>query len=898
MAGKERLFELVKALAQAQGEFAQLDILARYIRDLPPQEAAELLNQLCEDPAASPSHAKAFLSVLDILRLESTAVKSSLIGVVEAARKMPEFDRMLAKLRTFKNLDKRSRTILKAKVALVLQVLFSMGERMEEDGKPKPTLKGSDILELITAAAASDPMLLRIPREKFPPIAQPYLTEDLQESDFREVSQGLYEFRLSEAAIKRYAEGSALVSLTADRDSKAAELMIARMGEHLIRRLVLLIRGMHMYSPDHPAVQPIINSLRDSVMRFLEHKDKVTITRMGTEFLVDDIKIKKKARYITDLSSIFEEYNISSITFFKGLKDQDLKQLGEIFTLSTAQLKRRGGVKGELEHRKVRYVAVDQFKYGLVSDEGQPVVSDADRALEGLILTEVITRMKEGKDISGLSPEEFSAAFRDILEGKFEASDELRKNLAQMLLGADPELADMLMITDPALREKISWSAAQSILGQLLQDLKSKGKDVVSRAAQSLKQILKMAISREKETSIRDIVEGTSKALWANRSNPDAELYILDLIAYEIQELIASDRVDVAHIAIEQLNQFVAFADEIARSISQPNIRRMSEAAKRAFESIITERTINTLIGQLTSEDSIVSERAAKILKSFKKTETAEALFKLFLQPDRAIRRLALEIMIALGEPAKAAALRRIDSINNTDMFPRNDDGRLEDDAWFELRNAMEIVAQLGNQKERERMLKLMSDPDPRVRREVLTIGMRINPEASKLLALKHISDEVEVAKTAIGILGALKNEDDLDLLFYHFQKRPDLREAIIQAVGSIGGEKAESFLLSALRSSPYKSVERIFYDSPNLVICAIKALKQAGREASIQALEAFVERYKNPIKRALLMPVRKALKSDELITVAQDTLNSLKLRCGRRTSEQTDGQTGGSDRA
>ena len=77
-----------------------------------------------------------------------------------------------------------------------------------------------------------------------------------------------------------------------------------------------------------------------------------------------------------------------------------------------------------------------------------------------------------------------------------------------------------------------------------------------------------------------------------------------------------------------------------------------------------------------------------------------------------------------------------------------------------------------------------------------------------------------------------------------------------------------------------------------------IKALKQAGREASIQALEAFVEKYKNPIKRALLMPVRKALKSDELITVAQDTLNSLKLRCGRRTSEQTDGQTGGSDRA
>jgi len=890
----ERGLELVKALAQAHGDIAQLDILARFIRDVPAQEAAEVLNQLTRDPVISPNHAKAFMSLLDILRLETTPARPNLNNLKEAARKTPDLSNMLTKLQRLKTLDRRNQAILKAKVALILQVLFITSERMEEDGKPKPTFKGTDILDLAMAAPSSEPMLLRLTLNAFPPLAQPYIAEDLQESDFREVSTNLYEFTLSEAMVKRYADGSALVSLTAEKDAKAAELMIARMGEHIIRRLALLIKEAHMYPIDHPSVQPVIQALHDSIMRFLEHKEKITITRMGSEFLVDDTKIKKKARYITELSSIFEEYNTSSITFFKGLKDEDLKKLAEAFTQPIAHLKRRGGIKGELEYKKIRHIAVDQFRYGLVSDDGEPVASDSDKALEGLILTEVITRMKEGKDLSGLSPEEFSASFKEILEGKFEASDELRKNLAQMLLGTDPELADTLMTKDAALRDKISWSAAQAILGQMLNDLKSNKRKEVSRAAQSLGQILGMAINRGKETSIRDIVEGTAKALWVNRSNPEVEKYILDLMAYTIQELIASDRIDIADTAIEQLTQFMAFAEEISRSLSQPNIKRMAEAAKRAFESIITERTIEILINQLTSTDSVVSERAAKILGSFKRVETAEAMFKLFLQPDRTTRRLVLRVMISLGEPAKVAALKRIDNINNKDMFPRRSDGLIEDDKWFELRNAMEIVAQLGTSKERERILKLASDPDPRVRRETLTIGMRINPEASKLIALKHISDETDVAKTAIGILGALKNEEDLDLLFYHFQKRADLRETIIQTIGAIGGAKAESFLLAALKFSPYKSVERIFYDSPKLIVFAIKALKQAGSETAIKVLETFLSKYKNPIKRALLMPVKSAIKSDELIIIAQETLNSLKARYGSKSSEQPKEQVGG----
>ena len=45
-------------------------------------------------------------------------------------------------------------------------------ERMEEDGKPKPTFKGSDILDLAMAAPSSEPMLLRLTLNAFHPLTQ------------------------------------------------------------------------------------------------------------------------------------------------------------------------------------------------------------------------------------------------------------------------------------------------------------------------------------------------------------------------------------------------------------------------------------------------------------------------------------------------------------------------------------------------------------------------------------------------------------------------------------------------------------------------------------------------------------------------------------------------------
>lgn len=876
--------DLVKELSQAKGATTQQEMLVRFITEKGMKEAADALDRLTKEALKSPQHAKAFLSLLSLSGIEKSISRPKFSELIQISREMTALSKLIEQLQSLKDLDSYKTTILRAKVALTMQILFILGERMEDDGKPKPSVDGLLALKLALAVPEIKNMLVQLKTDDFPLLARSYLASILKESDFREITEGkLYEFSMNEAMVRRYSDGSALTSLVAEDASKVTELMIARMGLLIITRLNLVLRTMKMYDVDHPAAQPVINALYEAIMHFLEQKDTVTMSRLGSDFLIEEVKIRKRTRHTDDLAALLEERNVLSFTFFKGLEINELKMFLEIFNLPLATFLKKGGFRGAIEEKRIHHIAIDQFRYGIISGDKDTTPVSVDKSLESMILSQVMTRLKEGKDISGLSPEEFTTAVKEILGSKPEEAKELRKNLAGMLLNMNPELANAMLLGDPAMRDKVAWNTVQNLLDQMMGDLNSGNVEQVNSAAKNLKQILQMAINRQKETSIKDIVDGVIKVLWENRSKPQLEIHILELLSFMIQELIVSERIDMAQAAFEHLNQFLVFAEEASRSIAQPQIKRMAEYARKVREAILNERVIDTCIDRFCESDEMGSERASKILSEFKRIETAEALFKVFFRPNRVVRKKALEILISLGEPAKQASLKRIDNVGDVNMFPRNEDKTLPEDKWYELRNAMEVITQIGNQKEQEAILKLGSDSDPRVRKEALTLSIRINPESARQLAVQHLSDVTDVAQTAIGILGALRDQDSLDQIFQQFQRRPELREQIIKAIGMMGGAKAESFLLAALKFSPYKSIERIFYDSPPLIISAIKALKFAGGESAAKFLEVFIKKYKNPIRRALFLPMKSALSSDELIHAAQDTLNSLKARVAAR---------------
>jgi len=880
--------DLVKELSQVKGAVAQQEVLSRFIADRSGKDAASALDQLTREAIKSPQHAKAFLSMLGILGIEKSIGRPKFSELAQAAREPQFLSKLFDQLQSLKDMDVYKSTVLRAKLALIMQVLFILGERMEEDGKPRPSVDGLVALRLALSTPDIKGMLVQLKTDDFPLLARSYLASLLKESDFRETGEGKsFEFTMNEAMVRRYSDGTALTTLVTEEGSKVTELLIARMGLLIITRLNLVLRTLKMYHIDHPAAQPVIGSLHDAIMPFLQQKDTVTLSRLGTDFLVDEVKLKKRTRHTDDLAALLEERNVLSLTFFKGIKIEELKMFIDIFNIPLATFLKKGGFKGAIEERRVHHVAIDQFRYGIISGDKDATPVTADKSLESMILSQVLTRMKDGKEIGGLSPDEFASAVKEIVGGKGGESKEMRQNLASMLLTMNPELANALVLQDPATRDRVAWNTVQGLLNQMLSDIASGNAERVNIATKNLKQILQMAINRQKETSIQDMLEGVTKALWENRSKPQVETHILDLISFMVQELIVSERVDVAQAAFGHLNQFMIFSEEASKSVAQPQIKRLAEYAKKVRESVLDERVVDVLISQFSESDDIISERAGKILSEFRRPETAEALFKVFLHPNRVVRKRALEILISLGECAKQAAIKRIENINNANLCVRNEDKTLTEDKWYEIRNSMEIVAQSSNQQEQDKILKLGSDQDPRVRKEVLALSIRINPEAARQLAVQHISDVDEVAQTAIGILGALRDQDSLDLVFQQFQKRPDLREQIIKAVGMTGGAKAESFLLAALKFSPYKSIERIFYDSPQLIISAIKAMKFAGGENATKFLEAFLKKYKNPIRRALFLPMRSALSSDELIRIAQDTLNSLKARISSRAESK-----------
>jgi hypothetical protein len=126
----------------------------------------------------------------------------------------------------------------------------------------------------------------------------------------------------------------------------------------------------------------------------------------------------------------------------------------------------------------------------------------------------------------------------------------------------------------------------------------------------------------------------------------------------------------------------------------------------------------------------------------------------------------------------------------------------LPDESWYTVRNALDILGRLREPDALVVLRKHISDPDPRVRFEIVRALERIGgADALRFLVGLAEDSDRDVRLAAIVALGAAGGEHEVFVLRELFGADRDSAEKIIYAVGHIGGLQAKEFLFALLEN-------------------------------------------------------------------------------------------------
>ncbi len=241
--------------------------------------------------------------------------------------------------------------------------------------------------------------------------------------------------------------------------------------------------------------------------------------------------------------------------------------------------------------------------------------------------------------------------------------------------------------------------------------------------------------------------------------------------AREIREIVA---------ALKAANAFDALADAVERIVREAGD---DEAALALMDLMVTPGVATRLVARLgVARDE---SRRAELIRVCRAVglEMAMALADALSDTsDRFARRTFMDAMVAMG-PTAVVVLETM----------------LEDPRWFVVRNAVDILGEVGGERAAELVTSALAHTDARVRREALLA-----------LAKLHVED------AGMLVAGMLEDPD------------PDVRTAAAVAAGELGVERALKPLLTLLDDT----------DDQEFVVAALGALGKLGDPGAVQNIE------------------------------------------------------------
>jgi len=237
---------------------------------------------------------------------------------------------------------------------------------------------------------------------------------------------------------------------------------------------------------------------------------------------------------------------------------------------------------------------------------------------------------------------------------------------------------------------------------------------------------------------------------------------------------------------------------KIGRTENESIVTYESAAIKRIFESLNDHEIISRLVREIQYHDNKYLKNVRDILVAIRSEEVAVQLADIVTHPDRHIRQRCLRILSELGRPAVTIFSEIIRDEQN---FYREDDRyELPDKKWYLIRNAIFVLGNLGDPFACSAFRMRLSDPDVRVRLEIIKAVEKIaNDDAVDLLMILTEDIDPALQEKAIIALGAMQKADLVPFFVDLLPRHKAQVQRLIRAIAQTRCEEGRNYLIHLL---------------------------------------------------------------------------------------------------
>jgi HEAT repeat protein len=888
MAAEETLDlkRLVTSVGSANEPEKQAEILNHALSRLSLRQAADAWAEIAARSLDDLMYAKAFLAMLDVPVLNAVAGKKTVGQWHFTFKGTDKFKDLFEVFDAMHTIDPKLVKLVKAKAAMLFQLMYLVKDRIVEDGLPMMRVNATEMVKRVLSDPEVGIKKIKIDLNNYGRAYWNTIVEQLKEADFQSKDNVIYEMLLNDSLVEQYQTGSILTASGAGGagEARLSDAVLARLGTNIIKRLNLLLRTTQMYqSVDHPSVSAALEALLATIENAMQGREGLTISRLGGDLLIEDIKIKKKEKFVDDFVVALEQRNVNSMSLKRGISLEEVRAFLMIFALTEAQVKKQGGVKKILETKGVSHVQVDQFRYGIISgeveEETETMAAD-EKMISSVVFSEVLTKIQKG-DVDKLSPAELGSMIKEMLTGQLSRDKNARRSLAQMILALDPDLAEQAVFAKEGLRDEMSWSSARKMIDQLLGELGRGNPDDRIHTVENLERMAEVAITRNKETSLTQIIERLNERLRSKERDPEVLARLFDAMANICRFLILNVKYTLALKIVRSVHNLVNYCENLPVEKKDDYTRALCELGAMMMISISKGEVIQALIRELESETMATVDTGMKLLEFLGTEQVISELLESFKSPSRTLRNRAFQVLTAMGEKSLVVCQWKLRHLSDPTQFSRRTEaGEMTEESYYVARNCIDLIERLGSKREVELVRQISDDPDPRIRAATISALAKLDANEGVLLAKLRLSDgEPLVAEAAINVLGQSGNGEVVPSLIDLFYAEPRLRTPVLHALGRIGSEECEKVLIEATRYKRGGALGKVFWDDETLRMTALKALGIAGRNQALAALRNFIRVSDNVMLRLLLVPWRFHKQRKDLMRVASDSLSRVEYR-------------------
>jgi hypothetical protein len=548
----------------------------------------------------------------------------------------------------------------------------------------------------------------------------------------------------------------------------------------LVTALQLTVKALQFYTADHPRVVEALVHLEQMYTSTLARAPRVTLTVARGALLVDGEIFPNPPAHVKMLASDLEKRHLGGVVLLAGATRRELLELVRLLSMRPEQIKAAGGADAVLNAAEVHHVRLSHVRYEAVTEQEEVVWSSTLRRMQqnGDQVTaadarhliertdaEQMTLLRERLAEMGMSREQFDELLDVIAWDKLSLDERVEKLLTGDRIFDFPPSKFQHFIRE--LLEAGRASDVHYLVERYVRGVSSPSVSIRQSVSDGLGQIVNFQLPPQTE----QVAGAAILNHLLRESDSKVKSVAIESAANLLARLIGTGRCEPAARVLERLDAGAPGASaEVARAIAE---------APRS----------EGIVGQIGTADADAFNRVVMPLVVRLSGTIAPALIEaLGHEEDRNRRGRLVKALKAIGEPAFPALVETLRS-----------------QVWFVVRNALNVLGDIGTPDMVEPIGRKLDHGDARVRRAAARALSKIGgPEAEQLLIGAIQDRDPETQAEVLLCLGSMKAASAVPALTellkpkgFFAREVPTLRAAAAKALAAIDTPAARDALRS-----------------------------------------------------------------------------------------------------